>query len=474
MNRWSPLALLLSAVLLVGCSGGGDLEPAPEPAPEPTSSTETAPEPEVEVAEAEPVLLGDQPYVQPCQVLPMKQVTTIFKRLGENGYVRQEVLDSSISEAEFKDETDTLTRSLRATCQYNFDDARDNSLGIEVSTYRQPGAGEARWKAIRYLGTGKESAKLAQQDFAEGFEWLADLARENEEGLGGDPVAGAEDQLLYVAGQQNFVTFGDGVLVTLRYGPLDFTDVPLTPAEYAYQVPRMRQAVEAVQRNLSRTDLPFTPAPSVIGPEQEYAAGVPYLEPCSLLTPETFDAVYARPPDPGTERTSLYFDTAAKRERNTEPFSKSSTSDCTRRYFEPGKVGESTSGDLTLEISYAPSPEKAEAVLENHLGWTFFDTEQQRKKYTIGSFLSARLLTEILLTEADALYIFDNTVNLPRGDRQDPTRYAFFTVGPYHFQLSGLESKRKGFDYYSPNSQQFQRAVDLIVPAVRAQMESTT
>ena len=85
----------------------------------------------------------------------------IYRPLTRRGYVRQDFYDSSMTAATFRRETDTASRSLRTVCDYNRGDPKLRSIQVEVEQYRSAKAARAEWASIAYLGTGKESRKLA-------------------------------------------------------------------------------------------------------------------------------------------------------------------------------------------------------------------------------------------------------------------------------------------------------------------------
>ena len=94
----------------------------------------------------------------------MDAVERIYGPMKALGYVRQEFYDASLTEAEFKRVTDTVTRSLRTVCDYNRGDAHSTSVQVEVDQFRSEKVARAEWASIAYLGTGKESRKLAKRE----------------------------------------------------------------------------------------------------------------------------------------------------------------------------------------------------------------------------------------------------------------------------------------------------------------------
>src|SRR5262249_33280876 len=153
-------------------------------------------------------------YVSPCSVLPMDAAERIYGPMKPDGYVRQELYDRSLTDAEFKRATDTLTRSVRTVCDYNRRDRQLTSVQVEVEQYRTEKAARSAWASIAYLGTGKDSRELAKQAAAGRLDlkWIAKLARENERDMGGKRVKGMPD-VLYVRGRADFVGFRGNALV---------------------------------------------------------------------------------------------------------------------------------------------------------------------------------------------------------------------------------------------------------------------
>ena len=90
--------------------------------------------------------------------------------------MRQEYYDHSLTPAEFKRKTDNVTRSVRTVCDYNRGDAQRTSVQVTVEQYRSDKAARSEWASIAYLGTGKESRKLAKRDFS-GPSWASTGSR---------------------------------------------------------------------------------------------------------------------------------------------------------------------------------------------------------------------------------------------------------------------------------------------------------
>jgi hypothetical protein len=83
----------------------------------PTKTAKRAPEATATPAPAA-LTFGSNRYVSPCSVLPMDAAERIYGPMNPLGYVRQEFYDRSMTEAEFKRETGTVTGNVRTACDY--------------------------------------------------------------------------------------------------------------------------------------------------------------------------------------------------------------------------------------------------------------------------------------------------------------------------------------------------------------------
>jgi hypothetical protein len=461
--------VVLGAVLAIGAGGllavvtSDDGDPSSSGSSEttpPSGTTDPAPE------EADRITLGDTDYVNPCRLLTGDDVARLFGDLGDDGYVTQEYLDSSMSTGQFHRETDSLTGAVSTSCDYAYGDADVTSLKVQVDSYRTPKRAAAEWASIAYLGTGKESKKLAKDSYDGGFGFVVQLARENERNMGGDPVAGARKSLLYVAGRQSFVAYGSNVVVTLHYGPAInvFVDSPLSAAEYRSQAPKMVKAAAVVQRRLAQPDLDQTSLPPYLDDETSYADGVPYLDACALLDAEVYESLLGETPDPVATSTSLPADPAARRRRNDTLLGQTGSNSCERRtYRKDPRAISGRSWSANLEIRYAPATEDAPELLEQHVVQRSYEGRAERTG-TMGSLASAGFLTLQRETDADLFVIIDSTVQTGRKDR---FAQAYFNVGPYSLRLDA-QVPRGSYDWGSPTAARYRAAVELLVAKVRA------
>jgi hypothetical protein len=370
-----------------------------------------------------------------------------------------------MSAKEFRKETDS-GGAVKSSCDYVYGDADITSLKVQVDQYRNAKRAKGEWASIAYLGTRKESKKLAKDTYGDGFGFVVELARENERNMGGDPVAGARKSLLYVAGRQSFVSYGSNAVVTLSYGRNieTFLDEPLTPAEYRFQAPRMVKAAAVIKRRLGKPDLDQSALPAYLGEESSYADGVPYLDACKLLDAAAFQALVGKAPDPGVETTSLPADPASRRRRNKTLSSRTGNNTCARTAYRSGKNeigGRSYSADL--EVRYAPSPADTPALLEQYVIQHYYD-EKAEAGARLDTMVAQGFMTSQRDTTADQFYMFDST---PQTGRKERFAAAYFTVGPYLFQLNGL-LPQGSYDYRPPSAARHGKAVDVIVANAQA------
>jgi hypothetical protein len=463
------LVSVAAGVWIAGCGGGGGGDrPAPErpparaPAPEATATPTPA-----------PIMLGARRYVSPCSVLPLQDVERIYGPLTQRGYVRQEFYDASMSAATFRRETDTATRSLRTVCDYNRGDRKLRSIQVEVEQFRTAKAARAEWASIAYLGTGKESRKLARERAGGDFDFIVKLARENERNMGGDPVRGMKD-VLFVRGRADFVGVGGNTVVRLSYLPLGFVTPVLSRRQYTQQAAKARAAFRVILSRLEDPGLSQAPAPVTLGAERE-VAGRPYLEPCRALSEQVFHAATGRASTEPVEMESLLKDTAWLRTAADSTYGRSAEASCRRRARYKHRASDLSShndfAELSVRVATQPQPDDELRNVGTQLAsdWmiaTYFN-KQDRKRVTAGALIKAGAATLVSKpdTKADALYVVETEPQ--RGVSRHRT--AFFNVGPYAFKLSvtrGTTITRAGSN---PGVTGYRRVVDAIATEVLSQ-----
>ena len=476
MRRSWLLTIAIFCGAIAGC-GGGDDEPKRSPAATPAPEAAATPS---------PVTFGSYRYVSPCSVLPMEAAERIYGPMNPLGYVRQESYDRSLTEAELKRKTDTVTRSVQTVCEYNRRDARDMIVHVEVNQYRSEKAARNAWGAIAYLGTGKDSRRLAKMDlsgtgplFNWDFNFIKKWARENEINMGGKRVKGIDD-VLYVRGRADFAGVRGNSLVRLAYlptGSFGFSTPLFTPSQYRKQAAKAKQAFRVIYEQMERADLAQEPLGPALGDEQE-VNGVPYLDPCSVLNDEIFELATGRAPTEHAESVSLPVGTAELRETAPELIGQSPEASCSRRARYKRKpsdvMSRSHHADLSVRVAGRPQGDEVLSVgTELVQDWMIFRyvNEDARDRVTTKDLMTAGVVDQVTAdeTEADALYVFDST--LKTGARE-ASRVAFFNVGPYAFMLA--VSRNNTLELYSGKDLDvagYRKVIDAIAAEVRARTE---
>jgi hypothetical protein len=455
------LTVAVACAAIAGCGGGGNDAPKRSPAAKATPTPA-------------PVRFGSHRYISPCSVLPKDAAERIYGPMKPTGYVRQEFYDQPLSEAEFRHETDTITHSLRTTCDYNRRDRRRTSVHVEVDQFRSEKAARSEWASIAYLGTGKESRKLAKREGGNlGF--IAKLARENERDMGGKPVKGI-DRVLFVRGRADFVGFRGNALIRVSYLPLSFITPVLTPRQYRTQAAKAKRAFRVIYRQVDRGDLPQQPLGPAVGGEQE-VNGVPYLDPCSVLTEKLFKFATGRASTEPAESESLPVDTAGLRTASDELYWQSPEATCSRtaRYKRTRSVLSSRSDRVDLSVRVAAKPQGDEVLsvgTELAQDWIVnrYVNEDARDRITTRDLITAGVVDQVTAdkTDADALYVFDST---RKTGRKHSFRQAFFNVGPYAFMLSVTRANGLGtFSGKDLSDAGYTKVVDAIAGDVRARL----
>ena len=477
MSRSRFLAIAVVCSAIAGCGGDESEKRSPVTTPAPEAVATPAPS---------PVTFGSHRYVSPCSVLPLDAVERIYGPMNPLGYVRQEFYDRSLTAAELKRKTNTITGSVQTGCDYMRRDAREMIVSVDVDQYRSEKAARNAWGAIAYLGTGKDSRRLSRMDLSGSgslFSWdlnfIKKWERENEINMGGKRVKGIDD-VLYVRGRADFAGVRGNSLVRLAYlptGSFGFSTPLFTPSQYRKQAAKAKQAFRVIYEQMDRADLAQEPLGPAVGGEQE-VNGVPYLDPCSVLNEEVFELATGRAPTEHAESVSLPVGTAELRETAPELIGQSPEASCSRRARYKRKpsdvMSRSHHADLSVRVAARPQGDEVLSVgTELVQDWMIFRyvNEDARDRVTTKDLITAGVVDQVTAdeTEADALYVFDST--LKTGARE-ASRVAFFNVGPYAFMLA--VSRNNTLELFSGKDLDvagYRKVVDAIAAEVRARTE---
>ncbi|MBC9733917.1 hypothetical protein [Nocardioides marmotae] len=453
------LAAVLALATLSACSGGdgsddpetGGTSASPSASPSASGGASGEGTEAEEVAAAEPVLLGDQPLIQPCRLVDLDAVEQQFGPMPKQGVVEQHYPTASVTGAAW--EQASVNDSVEASCSYSWGDG--HSLRVRVDHYESEERAKAQWAAIAYLGTGAESRELAGLDFPAWLEWVKDLQKELEADTGGEPVAGAK-HLLYVPGRQHWVTWRDNALITLSWSrPVDvFRDEPLSPQEYRFQAPRMK-ALTQVARTADVTDQ--TPLPVQLANEETFE-GTPYLEPCALADDEVVTTLVQWEPTVEVRSYSTERDVRRRaRQGGDAPFYRSPGASCERE-AEGGPTNIKTRS-VEVEVRYAADARRTQKLIGEWAVDNFY-TEEYEKKYGLQDLVAFRMATP-RASDADWLYILDTK-------EVSSTRVvkAYAAVGPYVVRLVA-DRGLAGGDLRQVDADSYVAAVDLVAARIR-------
>ncbi len=429
-SRFLIIPILCAAIAACGGEGGSAK-------PSPARTAKRAPEATATPAPA-PLTFGPNRYVSPCSVLPMDAAQRIYGPMQALGYVRQEFYDRSLTEAEFRRETGTITGNVATACDYSRRDARNMTVSVQVEQYRTEKAARSEWASIAYLGTGKESRELAKKDFSGpgwDFNFIKQLSRENERNMGGKRVKGIDD-VLFVPGHAEFVGFRGNTVVRLSYLPITFSAPRFTPGQYRKQVAMAKQAFGVIYAQLDRADLPQSPLGPAVGGEQT-VNGVPYLDPCSVLNAKVFELATGRAPTGNAESESLPVDTAGIREAGKDLYGQSPEASCNRRASYKLKPSDRLSRMDHAEISVRVAAQGDQVTSGTELASTWiikrYVDKDAQDRVGMQDLIGAGVVEQVTDdTNVDSLYVFDST---PKTGRKEAFRQAFFNVGPYAFML---------------------------------------
>jgi hypothetical protein len=465
------LIIAVVCAVMAGCGGGGDGGPATRSRAKTRAEASATPAPA-------PLAFGTHRYISPCSVLPMDAMQRVYGAMKPFGYVRQEYYDRSLTPAEFKRKTDNASRSVRTVCHYNRGDAHRTSVQVTVEQYRSDKAARSEWASIAYLGTGKESRKLAKRDFsgpAWDLDWIAKLARENERDMGGKRVKGIDD-VLFVRGRADFVGFRHNALIRLSYLPLSFVTPVFSARQYRKQAAKAKRAFRVIYEQLDRADLAQQPLGPAINGERG-VNGMPYLDPCSVLSDKVFELATGHAPTENAESESLPLDTARLRKAGDDLYDQSPDASCERTARHKKRRGALTArydhADLSVRVAAKPQAKQTVSVGTELAGdWLInrYVDKDARGRVTVPALINAGVVQQFGAgdTKADALYVFDST---RKTGRKKAFRRAFFNVRPYAFMLG--VTRNSGLDLFSgkqPGAAGYRKVVDAIAADVRARL----
>lgn len=288
-------------------------------APEPSTPAPTSPD-----APTETVMVGEDPFVYACRLVTKDDAAAAFGTFGDQGYVRQQYLVRTPTQAEFTGASTFSYGGLSTACTYWFDDPEAHALRLVVTQFPSDKPAERRWSRLR---------------------------RDTE------PVADADGRVRYLAEDRAFVIRSDRVLVEARYTVDDGRKRTRQPTR-GEVTQRMLALAAAVDEHLADGSATSGPRPTNDG-DIVSLGGTAYVEPCAVLDGASFAALGGPPAEPLVVDTSLIGD---------DPWTGAAVSSCERSGAVAVKrPSQERRTFAVLEIRYTADQAAAEEVRRRHL-----------------------------------------------------------------------------------------------------------
>ena len=345
-------------------------------------------------------MLGTQRLRSPCRLLTAEEVSRVYGPLGPYATFDQETRERGMSTTEMNGVSQTIGGEVSDKCSYTFDNKSDSTLYVEVEQYASPTLARRAWKSVKRLGTGKDSKQLSQESAAQ---WLVDLAAENERHLGGIPVPGMDDSVLYAKHYGKFIGVRGNTV--LRVSRKDYTGAdPFSPKSIRGDLKRMRQVYDLLYQRVDDPDLDQMPVPAYWAQSPGWPA---FVDPCAVFDDEVMLVATKHRSYRGERTSSSTFRSPPDRQRrNNLPAWQAVDNSCERRArrARPGRL--STSWHLRGEVWYAAPGTTGQQLIEGLPIRKLFPADKQRK-FTIQALIKEKVLTAVEVPGADAAYLFD-------------------------------------------------------------------
>ncbi len=393
-NRAGAALALVLLLVLSGCSSE-DRADAKSRSDSPTSA-DGAKEP----VEPEPLMLGTQRLRSPCRLLTAEDVSRVYGPLGPYASFDQETREQGVDTTEMKGISQTIGGAVSDKCSYTLDNKNDSTLYVEVEQYASPTLARREWKSVKRLGTGKDSKQLSQESAEQ---WLVDLAAENEAHLGGVPVPGMDDSVLYVKHYGQFIGVRGNIVLSVSRKDYTGAD-PFSPKSIRGDLKRMRQVFDLLYQRVDDPDLDQSAVPAYWAQSPGWPA---FVDPCAVFDDDVMLVATKHRSHRGELQSSSTFRSPPDRQRrNNLPAFQAVDNSCERgaRRSRPGHL--STSWILRGEVWYAAPGTTGQQLIEGLPIRKLFPVEKQRK-FTIQTLMKEKVLTAVEVPGADAAYLFD-------------------------------------------------------------------
>lgn len=417
------IALLSLLLVTVGCGGDepGDASATPsgKASSSPTGADDAAP------GEPKPILLGTQRYVSPCRLLDGDDLIAVYGSPGPYATFEQELVERSLSVAQMAEIDKTVAGQVTTSCRYRLDNRADSAIDLRVAQYSSPQRAQRAWKGIRRLGTGLESKELEGKA---GWEWLLELARENERNQGGSQVPGLDPTVLYVNGAGEFTGVRGNLLLSLSRKDYNVRN-PFEPRRVKGALRTTKEAFARIYAHADEGAPDQTPVPAY----WEQRAGWPeFVDPCRALDDTAMLATAGRGSDE-VESFSVVRDPDTRLKRNSQPSYKAVYNDCNRS----GKLRRNPRAAFSthdfwhaqLEIWYVAPGDTGTELLR---GWVMRKLFKGKKtKYVFEDLVTEKALTKTDIPGGDLAYVFEY------GKGRERFSWIVVNAGGYVFFLDG-------------------------------------
>ncbi|MDB5170172.1 MAG: hypothetical protein JWN82_568 [Candidatus Saccharibacteria bacterium] len=401
------------------------------------------------------IKIGDNRYVSPCRALPLSSVESAFGPLTGKSLIQEKSLDYSVTES---------SSALQLSCNYNHVSGSGQDVNLSTEQYVDAndikhiqtslGSFEAEEvqkeislydKAMASTRSSNQGAKdfltKLKQSFSNYKKYVGEYDEEKLTGLNvndfilpiSETLSGANDDFAFV-GVHNNVVYTLGHTPTSRKGAEDLSRY--SDKELVNELISMKQATDAVAKNLQNAQLDQSPAPTILGPTNKFGSTT-ILEPCAVMTPAVYAKIIGQAQNSPVNRTTVNKDITTKYHPRGSKQLILPHNDCTR---QTRVAGEDFFSDANTYASFELEHGSSESQAKSWFA----------ENYKVGS------KDTVLQTNADWAVSFANTIT---PDTYDPV--IVFRVGAYIGSINIYTSKDEADDVVASPDQYVQAINEL-------------
>ncbi len=403
---------------------------------------------------ASEIKVGAHRYSSPCQVLPKQTVESAFGKLSDKTVIQEKYLDQTVKESD---------QPLMLSCVYNHGLGTGQDVSLETEQYTDATEvknvsfslgsfdnEEVEANIAAFKKASDASNNQATKDFVTKLERSyatfkqyrdehddAKLASVDVNSLVlpvSGSITGALNDFVFV-GAYNNVTYVLGHTPSSNKGDLS----KYSDAELVSELAAMKKATEAVATNLGNESLDQSPAPTILGTTDKYGSTT-ILEPCAILSPDTFSQITGKQQSKPVDRTTASINFTTKRTTQQDKQLILPSNKCSRQAsVAVGSIG-SDDTYATLDVRYGSSTKQAEQWLHDNFKMEAGDITLQ--------------------TNADWAVSFVNPVN--SGD----ARIIAFRVGA-NIGIIDIYTRPDSGDEVEATQDQYVQAINILTPRIK-------